>query len=88
VYAEAAPFGLIELSEVAHSLCGVLSAKKDAVDPRWDKVVSVHINAMRALRSPDVSENADLRTAIVSELHRLSARFARQAASAVSEDAK
>jgi len=87
VYAEVAPFGLTELSEVAHSLCEVLSAK-DAVDPRWDKVVSVHINAMRALRSPDVSENADLRTAIVSELHRLSARFARQAASAATEDAK
>lgn len=74
IYAEAGVFGLHELSAVAHNLCEMLSsAGAGSVSGR---VVSVHADAMHALRSPAVSGNQNLRRAVVDELHRLTSRLA------------
>lgn len=74
IYAEAGLLGLAELSDVAHNLCEVLSlGTQGGVSKR---AVRVHVDAMRALRSPAVSSNHQLRAAVVAELHHLTARLA------------
>ncbi|ANP46773.1 hypothetical protein [Candidatus Viadribacter manganicus] len=74
IYAEAGALGLAELSDVAHNLCELLSLeRKEDVS---EQAVRVHVDAMRALRSPAVSANGTLRRAVLAELHRLAARLA------------
>lgn len=73
VYAEAGVLGLAELSDVAHNLCELLSLEGHEVS---EQAVGVHIDAMRALRSPAVSASSTLRRAVLGELHRLAAHLA------------
>ncbi len=74
IYAEAGMMRLSELSDVAHNLCELLSGgASEAVSKR---AIRVHIDAMRALRSPAASSSRDLRRAVLEELHRLTARLA------------
>ncbi len=73
IYAEAGVFGLVELSGVAHSLCTLLAESELDRIPR--EVIAVHVDALRALRSPAVAENRQLRTAVVAELRALTARI-------------
>lgn len=74
IYAEAGLLGLAELSDVAHNLCEMLSrAGEGRVSKR---AVRVHVDAMHALRSPGVAANRQLRAAVVTELHHLTARLA------------
>lgn len=74
IYAEAGMMRLSELSDVAHNLCELLSAgASEAVSKR---AIRVHIDAMRALRSPAASSSRELRRAVLEELHRLTARLA------------
>jgi len=77
IYAEAGMIKLIELSDVAHNLCDLLSAggKQGASA----KAIRVHVDAMRALRSPAASASGELRRAVLSELHRLTAHLATHA---------
>lgn len=73
VYGEAGVLGLAELSDVAHNLCELLSLEGHAVS---EQAVCVHVDAMRALRSPAVSASSKLRRAVLAELHRLAAHLA------------
>lgn len=74
VFAEAGAFQLDELSAAAHSLCSLTS------DPDSDnipiKAIIVHVDAMRALRTPALADNRDLRRAVLAELRGLVARVA------------
>lgn len=74
IYAEAGVLGLAELSDVAHNLCELLSLEGPA--PVSEQAVGVHVDAMRALRSPAVSASSKLRRAVLAELHRLAAHLA------------
>jgi len=73
VFAEAGVFRIAELSAVAQSLCVLLSAHDPARVPL--KAVSVHLDAMRALRKPEVADNLPLRKAVLAELRTLAAHF-------------
>ncbi|MBL8536675.1 MAG: hypothetical protein JNM59_04665 [Hyphomonadaceae bacterium] len=74
IFAEAGAFGLAELSAAAHSLCSLLSNVED--DRLPSSAIKVHIDAMRALRRPDVSGNAAARAAVLSGLRGLAKRHA------------
>lgn len=74
IYAEAGLLGLSELSDVAHNLCEIISMSSDGRLPK--RAVRVHVDAMKALRSPAASENLSLRIAVLSELHRLTSSLA------------
>lgn len=74
IYAEAGVLGLAELSDVAHNLCELLSLEGHAAVS--EKAVGVHVDAMRALRSPAVSASSNMRRAVLAELHRLAAHLA------------
>jgi hypothetical protein len=73
IFAEAGAFGLGELSAAAHSLCALLSAPERGRIPL--AAISVHIDAMRALRTPQVERNDALRRAVLAELEVLARRF-------------
>lgn len=74
IYAEAGVLGLAELSDVAHNLCELLSIEGHATVS--EQAVGVHVDAMRALRSPAVSASSKLRRVVLAELHRLAAHLA------------
>lgn len=74
IYAEAGVLGLAELSDVAHNLCELLSFEGHAT--LSEQAVGVHVDAMRALRSPAVSASSKLRRVVLEELHRLAAHLA------------
>ena len=77
IYAEAGMIKLTELSDVAHNLCDLLSAGgKQGASTR---AIRVHVDAMRALRSPAASASSELRRAVLGELHRLTAHLATHA---------
>lgn len=66
IYAEAGVFGLTELSQAAHSLCQLMSSAEEDRLPR--EAVLVHIDAMRALRRPDVAGDQAARMAVLKGL--------------------
>ena len=74
IFAEAGSFGLPELSEAAHSLCVLLSATERRAAP--EAAIRVHVDAMRALRRPEIAGNKMLRAAVLKELQTLTARLA------------
>jgi hypothetical protein len=74
VFAEAGVFGLAELSAAAHSLCSLLANVDEARLPR--PAIQVHIDAMRALRRPDVAGDKNARAAVLSGLRGLAKRQA------------
>lgn len=73
IFAEAGTFGLAELSVAAHSLCSLLSAQDRSRVPV--SAVRVHIDSMRALRTPAVAENKAMRGAVLAELRKLTTRI-------------
>ncbi|MEZ5957220.1 MAG: hypothetical protein R3C27_08435 [Hyphomonadaceae bacterium] len=74
VYAEAGAFGLQELSAAAHSLCTLISGS--GVEKQIIlTAIKVHVDAMRALRRPEVAGSPELRSAVISELRSLAARI-------------
>ena len=72
IFAEAGTFGLNEMSDVAHSLCTLLTAPESV--PK--AVLNVHLDALRALRRPAIAGNKMLRAAVLNELRGLSAKIA------------
>lgn len=74
IFAESGAFGLSELSAAAHSLCSLLSVPDRTKVPA--AALKVYVDAMRALRSPQVVNSAPLRQAVLSELQILVQRFA------------
>lgn len=74
VFAEAGVFKLDEISAVAHSLCELLSVGDSDKLPR--EAIRVHCDAMRALRSPAIAANKQMRDLVLGELRGLSQRFA------------
>lgn len=74
IFSEAGMFGLKELSEAGLSLCELLGAHDAALIP--EKAVRVHVDAMRALRSPAVAAEQAMRQAVLGELRKLSQRYA------------
>ena len=75
IFAEAGAFGLVELSAAAHSLCSLMAAAESRSAPR--AAVQVHVDAMRALRSPGVAGDKAARGAVLAGLRGLAARAAR-----------
>jgi hypothetical protein len=75
IFAEAGVFGLLELSAAALSLCSLLSGQ-DRAKKVPAAAIRVHIDAMRALRTPQVEGNDAMRQAVLSELEALARRFA------------
>ena len=74
VFAEAGAFQLDELSAAAHSLCSLTSGPE--CDNIPVKAIIVHVDAMRALRTPAMASNRDLRRAVLAELRGLASRIA------------
>ncbi len=73
VFAEAGAFGLGELSAVAHSLCSLLAANEGRAPPRAP--VLVHVEAMRALRRPELAGDKQARMAVLQGLRGLVTKF-------------
>lgn len=74
IYSEAAMYELKELSAAAHSLCDLLSVGEIERVPA--EAIRVHVDSMRVLRSPMMSDNAAMRETVLAELRALSKRFA------------
>lgn len=74
VFAEAGAFGLGELSAVAHSLCSLLAANEGKAPPR--AAVVVHVEAMRALRRPELAGDKAARMAVLQGLRGVVQKFA------------
>lgn len=75
VFAEAGAFGLGELSAVAHSLCGLIAANDGVKPPR--AAVMVHVEAMRALRKPELAGDKAARMAVLQGLRGVVSKFSR-----------
>jgi hypothetical protein len=73
IFAEAGAFGLVELSAAAHSLCGLLGAREAGPPPQ--AAIVVHIEAMRALRKPELAGDLAARVAVLTGLRGLAARY-------------
>lgn len=73
VFAEAGGFGLGELSAVAHSLCSLLAAHEGAPPPR--AAAMVHVEAMRALRRPELAGDKAARMAVLQGLRGVVQKF-------------
>ncbi len=74
IYSEAGVFGLTELSRAAHSLCQLMSSVDEGAWPK--EAIAVHINAMRALRRPDVAGDDQARSAVLKGLRSVVNRMA------------
>lgn len=72
VFSEAGTFGLKEVSAAAHSLCELLSSDAGA---KARAAVNVHVDALRALRHPDVCDDDERRVAVLRGLQAVAARF-------------
>lgn len=68
IFAEAGAFGLGEVSSAAHSLCCLLGEECNRAPAA---AIRVHVDAMRALRRPEIASNKRLRTAVLLELRGL-----------------
>ncbi len=76
IFGESGAFGLAELSLAAHSLCSLLAAAEQTRVP--DQAIVVHIDAMRALRRPEVAGDKTARGAVLAGLRGLTAKLAAQ----------
>ncbi|MGE0742192.1 MAG: hypothetical protein AB7O98_12700 [Hyphomonadaceae bacterium] len=63
---EGGGFGLTDLAEVAHSLCVFVSGGDRS--SAHQRIVTVHVEAMRALRRPQVEGNEAARAAVLAGL--------------------
>lgn len=75
IFAEAGAFGLGELSAVAHSLCSLIAANEGGQLPR--AAAMVHIEAMRALRRPELAGDKAARMAVLQGLRGLVSKYSR-----------
>lgn len=75
IFAEAGTFDLNELSAAAYNLCQALAPRMPA-GPFPPEVVRVHVQSMRALRTPGAATNQALRSAILMELQKLAQKAA------------
>jgi hypothetical protein len=73
VFAESGAFGLAELSATAHSLCSLLGSADQTKVPAT--AISVHIDAMRLLRKPELAGNASARGSVLAGLRGMNRRF-------------
>jgi hypothetical protein len=79
IYALAGAFGLKELAEAASSLCDLLSGEVRAAagkvthGPKFRESVQVHLDALRTLRRPELSDDAAARAEVVRGLRRVAA---------------
>lgn len=74
IFAEAGVFGLSELSDAALNLCQLLAAR----DPDHTvpiEALSVHVQSMRALRTPAAEGSQALRASILHGLRKLNSKF-------------
>ncbi len=76
VFGEAGTFGLAELSVAAHSLCSLLSTADQAKVPL--AAISVHLDAMRLLRRPEIVGDAAARGAVLAGLRGMTKRLVAQ----------
>ncbi len=76
VFGEAGTFGLAELSVAAHSLCSLLSTADQAKVPL--AAISVHLDAMRLLRKPEMAGDAAARGAVLAGLRGMTKRLVAQ----------
>lgn len=83
VFGEAGVFDMRELSTAAHSLCDLLDLNAGA---QAHAAVKVHADAMRALLHPDVSGDAARREAVLTGLHRVTARFSEAGSSVINQE--
>lgn len=74
IFGEGGAFGLEELSAVAYSLCTMLDSTERA--SARGPIIRVHIEAMRALRHPDMAGDVAARAAVLAGLRGLTARYA------------
>lgn len=74
VLAQGGGFGLTDLASVAHSLC-VFVTGHDRSAAR-QTVARLHVEAMKALRRPQIEENAAAREAVVAGLRQVVSRHA------------
>ncbi|MBI1251538.1 MAG: hypothetical protein GC189_08710 [Alphaproteobacteria bacterium] len=73
VFAEAGAYGLKELSAVAHNLCSLTTDDRPAPT---QAMVAVHVDAMRALRRPELAGSPEARAAVLAGLKDLTRRAA------------
>lgn len=78
IFAEAGALGLTELSAAAHSLCSLLSVEDQSVVPQ--AAIAVHVDALRALRNPQVAGDKAACGAVLKGLQGLTSRMAAQKA--------
>lgn len=68
LYASAGALGYVELSAAAYNLCELLDIGKPE---SMEAAIAVHVAAMQALLSPDISASPAQRDAVVQELQQL-----------------
>lgn len=76
IFSEAGAFDLVELSAAAHSFCALLCVSEGSRAPA---AIRVHVDALRALRSPEVEANPAQRAAVLQGLRAVSERYAKLA---------
>lgn len=72
VFGEAGVFGLSEISAIAHNLCSLLAAPRPGASCA---ALRIHVDAMRALRRPEIAASKTQRTAILCELRALASKL-------------
>ncbi len=70
IFGEAGAFGLTELSAAAHSLSRLLSAGRGS-----PAAIAVHVDAVRALRRPELSGDQAARAEVLRQLRNVVDRF-------------
>lgn len=70
IFGDAGVFGWTDISDVAHSLCGVL----DSTSEMQGDVVAVHVQALTALSEMNPAEDQAARRAVVAGLKSLARR--------------
>jgi hypothetical protein len=69
IFSEAGVFGAVELSSAARSLCALTS---DYANARVDiNILTLHVEAMKALRMASADTDAEVRTAVLNGLNEL-----------------
>lgn len=70
LFGEAGTFGLVELSAAAHSLHRLLSAEQGS-----PAAVAVHVDAVRALRRPELAGDQQARAEVLRQLRKVVDRY-------------
>lgn len=73
IFALAGTFGMSHVSRAAYSLCALLSSDEGA---RKSAAIRVHVEALRALRNPEVASDAPAAARVLEGLVAVSKRYA------------